>query len=384
MRPQYIPKNHPNTSMEGNAGPFVKDGRAAFSGVVMPQNARFQGPAIQPTPTVSTQASNSSRDLIPQNARFQRSAVQPSSTVQGGEEISCQSPESQGSDNHGRADERNAGVNPTPGPSNMSMGRFTISNNEQQNSVGLGGNNNTEQLGTLQINTAPSYTTSMYDPVGANIPLKIKEKIWAGELNIELSLLLKSAKDLIHDPQFNGDLAVKGGHLAGIPQKPFQIKQIHVWTSAYIIYMGMMLEKWPNKGSEYLKYMYNVRLAAVRGSGNGWVAYDEQYRLRKARFPFTTWGDIDMELCLLYVATNVNKDISSQNGMQAEASHTFQRRATFLAANRGFQGGPIPGNRRVRTCIGFNKGSCKFGKNCKFAHKCTNCYGSYPETYCKA
>jgi hypothetical protein len=26
--------------------------------------------------------------------------------------------------------------------------------------------------------------------------------------------------------------------------------------------MGVMLEKWPNKGHEYLKYMYNVRLAA--------------------------------------------------------------------------------------------------------------------------
>jgi hypothetical protein len=51
--------------------------------------------------------------------------------------------------------------------------------------------------------------------------------------------------------------------------------------------MGVMLEKWPNKGQEYLKYMFNVRLAASRGSGTGWAAYDEQYRLRKARYPHT-------------------------------------------------------------------------------------------------
>jgi hypothetical protein len=49
--------------------------------------------------------------------------------------------------------------------------------------------------------------------------------------------------------------------------------------------MGVMLEKWPNKGQEYLKYMFNVRLATSRGSGTGWAAYDEQYRLRKARYP---------------------------------------------------------------------------------------------------
>ena len=31
-----------------------------------------------------------------------------------------------------------------------------------------------------------------------------------------------------------------------------------------MIFMGVMLEKWPNKGQEYLKYMFNVRLAASR------------------------------------------------------------------------------------------------------------------------
>jgi hypothetical protein len=38
--------------------------------------------------------------------------------------------------------------------------------------------------------------------------------------------------------------------------------------------MSVMLEKWPNKGHEYLKYMFNVRFAASRGSGTGWAAYD--------------------------------------------------------------------------------------------------------------
>jgi hypothetical protein len=61
-----------------------------------------------------------------------------------------------------------------------------------------------------------------------------------------------------------------------------------------MIYMGIMLEKWPNKGQEYLKYMCNVRFAADRGSGTGWVLCDEQYRLRKVRYLFSSWGELDM------------------------------------------------------------------------------------------
>jgi hypothetical protein len=54
-----------------------------------------------------------------------------------------------------------------------------------------------------------------------------------------------------------------GGQLT-VTQPKIAISNIHVWTSAFMIFMGVMLEKWPNKGQEYLKYMFNVRLAASR------------------------------------------------------------------------------------------------------------------------
>ena len=44
-----------------------------------------------------------------------------------------------------------------------------------------------------------------------------------------------------------------------------------------MIFMGVMLEKWPNKDQEYLIYMFNVRLAASRGSGTGCVAVSRAY-----------------------------------------------------------------------------------------------------------
>jgi hypothetical protein len=65
-----------------------------------------------------------------------------------------------------------------------------------------------------------------------------------------------------------------------------------------------MLEKWPGKAPVYLKYWYMhvIRLAASRVSNLGWVSYDEQFCLRKARVPQSSWVDVDVELWLLYVS----------------------------------------------------------------------------------
>jgi hypothetical protein len=52
--------------------------------------------------------------------------------------------------------------------------------------------------------------------------------------------------------------------------------------------------------NELLKYMYTIRLGSKRMSGSGWIQYDEQYRLRKAMNPSSSWSIMDSELWLLY------------------------------------------------------------------------------------
>ena len=64
-------------------------------------------------------------------------------------------------------------------------------------------------LGSLQVEQSPLQAASMYDSVGSHIPPKIKEKIWTGDY-IELSLLLKSVKELVSHPQYSGELTIKG------------------------------------------------------------------------------------------------------------------------------------------------------------------------------
>jgi hypothetical protein len=157
--------------------------------------------------------------------------------------------------------------------------------------------------GICQSVNEPETISSMHDPVSAHIPLKIKENIWRGEF-VQFGVLLKSAKELATDSLFDGDLVLKGGSLTVVNKKPDTVPNIESWTTAFVIYMDILLEKWPFRAREYLIYMQNIRLAASSCQNNGWLVYDEQYRLKKARFPFSSWGVIDQELWILCVTTS--------------------------------------------------------------------------------
>ena len=80
-----------------------------------------------------------------------------------------------------------------------------------------------------------------------------------------------------------------------------------------MIYASLMLEKFPYKGLEFFKYMHRVRMAASRGYSLGWVNYGEQYRLRKATSPSSSWGVVNMELWMLCVSTPPSGNIGFGN-----------------------------------------------------------------------
>jgi hypothetical protein len=44
-----------------------------------------------------------------------------------------------------------------------------------------------------------------------------------------------------------------GGILTIVNEKPGSINSIHSWSTAFMIFMDIMLEKWPFKTREYLK-----------------------------------------------------------------------------------------------------------------------------------
>jgi hypothetical protein len=184
------------------------------------------------------------------------------------------------------------GLPTQPFQSGLTSSGHTSQNAQQQ---GTFTNNTSVDSHVVQINSTPNYTTSVFDPISEHILQKIKEKIWAGEY-VDLALLLKSAKDLFSESHLTGNLQINGGQISVVQQKQILITNIHVWTSAFMVFMDVLLQKWPNHGQELLKYMHTNRLASSRGSSLGCVSYDEQYTLRKARSSQSSWASIDMEL----------------------------------------------------------------------------------------
>lgn len=287
------------------------------------------------------------------------------------------------------------GRNPPVGAVNLQQqGRFRHGN-YQNTEVNTSQPGSEQQKGVPIQNDIPDSTPGIEDPVGAHIPLKIKEKIWRGEY-VPFGVLLKSAKDLSTDSYVDGDLVLKGGMFTVVNKKIESIHNIHTWTTAFIIYMDILLEKWPSKARELLKYMQSIRLAASRSSNNGWSVYDEQFRLKKARFPSSSWALIDHELWILYVATGgsqgtdyvsggyntysastTSRNIDARN-MQT-ASSNFPSHNTF----RNFRSGTsYDGQRARQKCFRYNEGRCTFGRKCKFEHSCSKCNGQHPAIKC--
>ncbi len=272
---------------------------------------------------------------------------------------------------------------PAPGTSGLAPqqnGMFTLNHDTHiiPESNKTGG-----QVQNCNINTChtPTPITSIFDPISSHVPLKIKEKAWSGAY-IDLNLLLKSSKELADFENFDGDLSIRGGMLSVTKKPSHPIKSIQVWTSAYMIYASIMLERWENKGLEFFKYMDTVRVAASRGFNLGWVQYDEQYRLRKERNPSSSWGVVDNELWMIYVCTP-NGNVPQNTGYQATR---YMNANSYYTPQPGITRPSQPNDRQAKnvTCKYFNRGQkCDYGKSCKFAHKCSKCNGFHAYVNCR-
>jgi hypothetical protein len=184
------------------------------------------------------------------------------------------------------------------GPQNSNYGTLNLPSVSESFGVGALASIIDGQSNRIQVNQSPNPIPSVFDPISSHIPVKIKERVWAGEF-IDLNLLLNSARDLADESHLEGDLTVRGGVLSVIKPQKSQFKSIHVWTSAFMIYASIILEKWPNKVLELFKCIQTVRLAASMGYFGSWIQYDEQYRLRKAISPCSSWGVVD-KWCVVY------------------------------------------------------------------------------------
>lgn len=177
----------------------------------------------------------------------------------------------------------------------------------------------------------------------------LKQKIIGGDY-IDLGQLLQRRPG----PDKSKCLTIEDGQLV-VQQKPSSVKitDINQWTDAFLIFSSIFSAAHPESTSGLFKYLHTVRLGAKRTAGLGWKFYDEQYRLRKATNPASSWGVVDQELWLLYMYYGNHPNNSS-----------------FTSSSRNLK------------CYTFNfSGSCT-KPQCFYLHKCLNCSGTHPSIRC--
>ncbi len=205
--------------------------------------------------------------------------------------------------------------------------------------------------------------------LGLSVPMSVKQKIWNGE-SVDFSQLLtdNSIQLLANSQQQQSELtlAVEGERIVfKQPSLKKKIDSWDKWLSAFHVFMSLYLERHSARAAELLKYAETIRLASVQFSGFGWRTYDEQFRLRHAVNPASSWGDMDIEL---WVTVAAAASIGSATPRPKNRYNTFGP----AAGGRG----NLPGPRSLGSggvCYAFNRAQgCRFAP-CKFVHKCSVC-----------
>ncbi|XP_021358664.1 uncharacterized protein LOC110453821 [Mizuhopecten yessoensis] len=201
----------------------------------------------------------------------------------------------------------------------------------------------------------PLPITCAHTSLGANVSPGNRQIIISGQY-IDLGLLL------LNGPSEQGEQLLmlnKKGKLITKAKINERIVSVEKWTDAMMVFATIYGSAHPAKHPDLLRYISTVRLGPARSPGGwGWKRYDEQFRLRQALDPDSSWAAVDMELWLLCM--------------------TGQTASTRPSA-------PATSSQQGRLmCFDFNyKGSC-FKSPCSYVHACTQCGGNHSANVCNA
>ncbi|XP_056001605.1 uncharacterized protein LOC130048632 [Ostrea edulis] len=188
-------------------------------------------------------------------------------------------------------------------------------------------------------------------PLGATVSAKVKLKIWNNEF-VDLKFLLPNSTE---EPL---SIMVKSGKIelqqASTNKNPITI---HQWTDAYLIFISIYLQKFPQEASNLLKYMYQIREISKLHGDQAWRNYDESFR-KIRETSLLPWERVVTELRLKAASMGIRSPNKSQG--------SFGKRQPF----------------RPRYCFAYNKGQKCISHPCKFSHTCQDCNGPHPRLQC--
>ncbi|CAC5413819.1 unnamed protein product [Mytilus coruscus] len=151
---------------------------------------------------------------------------------------------------------------------------------------------------------------------------------------------------------------------------PLSIEQ---WTSAFLVFSDIYIEKCPEEARHLLKYGHNIREMYDLYGDEPWRIYDEKFRRLRETIKLP-WGKLIDELYTKSANTS-NTQNKNFHVQPARKNKTFSKPRQYNTTVKNIH----PNS--VKTCILFNRGqTCN--KPCSYKHVCHYCKGSHARFQC--
>lgn len=248
-----------------------------------------------------------------------------------------------------------------------------------------------EKAGEDHNDTSSMKSTTPLAPVGAGLPAlpkKTIQKIEANEYVDFNELPPAKGKGRSISQTLEGQIVVV--QAADLMQARKTIPDLATWSQCFSLYTAVVAKKSPGRVPELMAYLTIITKASQKYKWPSWVIYDQNFRLEAAGNPTQAWSKVDPSI---YAQCFTGQTLCSENWCARcqsleHPSHRCPLRPSKRSWSSAFGQGQGPPKQdqaqSAPACIKFNKynGDCKFGKQCRYQHICSECSGPHPLSKC--
>ena len=146
------------------------------------------------------------------------------------------------------------------------------------------------------------FTPGMASPLGLSRPVDktLEDKILRGEY-IDFALLLPDTLYQSQTPEIqlrldDSSSGPMGSPVTMVRKKKPVIDTFPKWLDAFMTYMLILVNAYPRRALELIKYQQIISRAVAKFKGLAWLSYDQQFRRRAAYDLSLSWDKVDLEL----------------------------------------------------------------------------------------
>ena len=152
------------------------------------------------------------------------------------------------------------------------------------------------------------------------------------------------------------------------------IDSFHKWVDAFTTFMLVVVNAYPGRAAELIKYLQIISRAEAKFKGLTWRHYDEQFRRHAAQDLSLNWGLVDLELWTVTFSGQAKPHCFL-------CSSPYHGQGDCPIADPACRSPRGPSSSH---CFNFNKLSGCSRVACQFFHVCSRCRSpAHPVTLCR-